>query len=110
MFIVANPSANLSAFIVSWCRYKYDNRRMGVLATEINTNPSDTFHDYTVDFKLKSEDSTSVSHFVKGSAQVFKNWIPFQCYISSLDFSMIKTIFTVIYMYLSFLCVFCSLT
>lgn len=70
MLTVANPSANLSAFIVSWCRYKYDNRRMGVLATEINTNPSDTFHDYTVDFRLKSEDSTSVSHSVNGSAQV----------------------------------------
>lgn len=62
--ILANAQTNESAFVVSWCRYFNNTRRMSKLMAEIKINPSKDFHNYKIEFAVKNEDSTSVSLFI----------------------------------------------
>lgn len=63
IWISANAQTNESAFVVSWCRYFNNTRRMSKLMTEIKINPSKDFYNYKIEFAVKNEDSTSVSLF-----------------------------------------------
>lgn len=57
----ANSHTNESAFIVAWCRYFNNTRRMSKLVSDIKINPSEGFYSYTIEFAVKNEDSMSVS-------------------------------------------------
>lgn len=59
--ITANSHTNESAFIVAWCRYFNNTRRMSKLVSDIKINPSEGFYSYTIEFAVKNEDSMSVS-------------------------------------------------
>lgn len=85
--ILANAQTNESAFVVSWCRYFNNTRRMSKLMAEIKINPSKDFHNYKIEFAVKNEDSTSVSLFTVlrhyfWIPKMYTRWVYFCNFIS----------------------------